>query len=108
MFCINCGKELKPKSNFCSSCQTPVRREQRDAKELVIFIISIMSIALVLIAFTELIMIIGVIGGIIGLISGYHLSIPPGGTIVMISIFILLLSMLIKRFNLTFKKREAM
>src|SRR5690554_5065573 len=70
MFCINCGKELKPKSNFCSSCQTPVRREQRDAKELVIFIISIMSIALVLIAFTELIMIIGVIGGIIGLISG--------------------------------------
>lgn len=50
----------------------------------------------------------GELAVILGLISGYHLSIPPGGTIVMISIFILLLSMLIKRFNITFKKREAM
>lgn len=50
----------------------------------------------------------GELAVIFGLISGYHLSIPPGGTIVMISILLLLLSMLIKRFNLTFKKGEAM
>lgn len=34
---------------------------------------------------------------IIGLISGYYLSIPPGGTIVMVSIIILLLSIGLKR-----------
>lgn len=49
----------------------------------------------------------GELAVIAGLISGYYLSIPPGGTIVMISIFILLLSMLVKRFNFTFKKRAA-
>jgi len=38
---------------------------------------------------------IGELSVIIGLISGYYLSIPPGGTIVMIGIVILLLSMTI-------------
>src|SRR5699024_616308 len=38
----------------------------------------------------------GEIAVIIGLISGYYLSIPPGGTIVMISIFILLFTIVIK------------
>jgi len=52
--------------------------------------------------------IFGEISVIFGLISGYYLSIPPGGTIVMISIFILLLTIVINRFNFTFKKREAM
>lgn len=48
----------------------------------------------------------GEIAVIIGLISGYYLSIPPGGTIVMVSIVILLASIGIKQFN--FKKgREA-
>ncbi|MEC5424984.1 metal ABC transporter permease [Virgibacillus sp. C22-A2] len=41
---------------------------------------------------------------IIGLISGYYLSIPPGGTIVMVSIIILLLSISVKRFNLSSRK----
>src|SRR5699024_5064686 len=44
---------------------------------------------------------IAVIGG---LISGYYFSIPPGGTIVMSSIAILLISMGINRFTKTFKK----
>ncbi|UJL45219.1 metal ABC transporter permease [Virgibacillus sp. NKC19-16] len=48
----------------------------------------------------------GELAVIIGLISGYYLSIPPGGTIVMVSIIILLLSIGVKRLN--FKKgREA-
>ncbi|MBP1969493.1 zinc transport system permease protein [Virgibacillus natechei] len=50
----------------------------------------------------------GEIAVIIGLISGYYLDIPPGGTIVMVAILILLLSIGIKRFTLTSKKvREA-
>ncbi|GAA0439280.1 MAG: metal ABC transporter permease [Bacillota bacterium] len=46
----------------------------------------------------------GELAVIIGLISGYYLSIPPGGTIVMVSIIILLLSIFIKRFKHTIKK----
>lgn len=46
----------------------------------------------------------GELAVVIGLISGYYLSIPPGGTIVMVSIFILLLVILRKRF--TFTKEE--
>ncbi|WP_067727204.1 metal ABC transporter permease [Oceanobacillus damuensis] len=41
----------------------------------------------------------GELSVIIGLVSGYYLSMPPGGTIVMVSIFILLLSIGIKRLN---------
>ncbi len=41
---------------------------------------------------------------ITGLISGYYLSMPPGGTIVVVSIIILLLSISVKRFN--FKRGE--
>lgn len=44
---------------------------------------------------------IAVIGG---LISGYYLSIPPGGTIVMFSIIILLISMSLKRVTKKLKK----
>lgn len=51
------------------------------------------------IAFGEL----AVVGG---LISGYYLSIPPGGTIVMISILILLLSIGYKQLSVTSKKRR--
>lgn len=44
---------------------------------------------------------------VIGLISGYYLSIPPGGTIVVVAIIILLLSLSTKRFANTFnRKRE--
>ncbi|GAB3057599.1 metal ABC transporter permease [Virgibacillus ainsalahensis] len=50
----------------------------------------------------------GELAVIIGLISGYYLNIPPGGTIVMISIAILLLSIGVKRFAVPSKKvREA-
>lgn len=49
----------------------------------------------------------GEIAVVIGLISGYYLSIPPGGTIVVTSIIILLLAIFMKRFNFSFKKREA-
>ena len=42
----------------------------------------------------------------IGLISGYYLSIPPGGTIVMVAIMILLLTIGIKKLNLSKKARE--
>ncbi|PAV28657.1 metal ABC transporter permease [Virgibacillus profundi] len=50
----------------------------------------------------------GELAVIIGLISGYYLSIPPGGTIVMVSIIILLVSISLKRFTFTAKKvREA-
>ncbi|MGJ9457528.1 metal ABC transporter permease [Oceanobacillus sp. CF4.6] len=46
----------------------------------------------------------GELSVILGLISGYYLSIPPGGTIVMISIFILLLAIGIKRLQSKPKK----
>ncbi|MFC4023752.1 metal ABC transporter permease [Oceanobacillus longus] len=46
----------------------------------------------------------GELSVILGLISGYYLSIPPGGTIVMISIFILLLAIGIKRLQTKPKK----
>lgn len=41
---------------------------------------------------------------IIGLISGYYMSIPPGGTIVMVAIVILLISLGLKRLTFHFKK----
>jgi len=41
----------------------------------------------------------GELSVIIGLISGYYLDIPPGGTIVMVSIIILLVAIGIKRFK---------
>ena len=41
---------------------------------------------------------------IIGLISGYYLSIPPGGTIVMVAIVILLISLAFKRLTFHFQK----
>ncbi|RLL46543.1 metal ABC transporter permease [Oceanobacillus piezotolerans] len=46
----------------------------------------------------------GEISVIVGIISGYYLNIPPGGTIVMVSIFILLLSIGMKKFNFRLKK----
>ena len=48
--------------------------------------------------------IFGEIAVIIGLITGYYLSIPPGGTIVLVSLIILLLSIAAKQFSFTFKK----
>src|SRR5690625_1448457 len=48
----------------------------------------------------------GELAVIIGLISGYYLSIPPGGTIVITAIIILLLSIGLKRFTFNLK-REA-
>ena len=42
----------------------------------------------------------GELSVIIGLISGYYLSIPPGGTIVMVSIIILLIAIGIKRLKI--------
>ncbi|WP_284141708.1 metal ABC transporter permease [Virgibacillus sp. LDC-1] len=41
---------------------------------------------------------------IIGLISGYYFSIPPGGTIVVVSIIILLASIFLKRVSFTLKR----
>lgn len=41
---------------------------------------------------------------IIGLITGYYFRIPPGGTIVMIAVFILLIAILFKRINRKVKK----
>lgn len=41
---------------------------------------------------------------IIGLITGYYFRIPPGGTIVMIAVFILLIAILFKRINGKVKK----
>ncbi|MFD1849461.1 metal ABC transporter permease [Oceanobacillus bengalensis] len=41
----------------------------------------------------------GELSVIIGIISGYYLNIPPGGTIVVVSIFILLISIGMKRFR---------
>ncbi|SHF87387.1 metal ABC transporter permease [Ornithinibacillus halophilus] len=46
----------------------------------------------------------GEIAVMIGLISGYYLNIPPGGTIVIVSILILLVSISVKRFR-SFSKR---
>lgn len=43
---------------------------------------------------------------IFGLITGYHFNIPPGGTIVMISVIILLLSLSIKQLRTFQKKKE--
>ncbi|SDQ27565.1 zinc transport system permease protein [Virgibacillus subterraneus] len=48
----------------------------------------------------------GELAVIIGLISGYYFSIPPGGTIVLVSIVILLLSIGLKRFTYTPKKER--
>lgn len=42
-----------------------------------------------------------------GLISGYYLEIPPGGTIVMISILILLSTMTAKKISLNMKRKKA-
>ncbi|HEY4602141.1 MAG TPA: metal ABC transporter permease [Cerasibacillus sp.] len=41
---------------------------------------------------------------IVGLISGYYLSIPPGGTIVVVAIIILLVSISVKRFSYILSK----
>lgn len=41
---------------------------------------------------------------IVGLISGYYLSIPPGGTIVMVAIIILIISLGLKRLSFHFKR----
>lgn len=50
----------------------------------------------------------GELAVILGLISGYYFSIPPGGTIVLVSIIILLLSIGMKRFTITpQREREA-
>ena len=48
----------------------------------------------------------GEISVVIGLISGYYLSIPPGGTIVIVAIIILLISISVKRLTFTFNKGE--
>ncbi|MFD1039676.1 metal ABC transporter permease [Virgibacillus byunsanensis] len=49
----------------------------------------------------------GELAVIAGLISGYYFSIPPGGTIVMISIIILLLSISANRFTFIFKRERG-
>lgn len=49
----------------------------------------------------------GELAVIIGLITGYYFSIPPGGTIVMISIMILLLTIGLKRFSYIPPKGET-
>ncbi|MGY0693291.1 metal ABC transporter permease [Virgibacillus sp. FSP13] len=41
----------------------------------------------------------GELSVILGLITGYYFSIPPGGTIVLVSIFILLISISMKKFS---------
>lgn len=48
----------------------------------------------------------GELSVVIGLISGYYLSIPPGGTIVMVAITLLLMSITVKKVILLFKRRE--
>ncbi|MGM8211998.1 metal ABC transporter permease [Virgibacillus sp. W0430] len=50
----------------------------------------------------------GELAVIIGLVSGYYLSIPPGGTIVMIAILILLLSILVNRTTFSLKERKKL
>ncbi|WP_407268626.1 metal ABC transporter permease [Radiobacillus sp. PE A8.2] len=49
----------------------------------------------------------GEISVITGLISGYYLEIPPGGTIVMTSIFILLIVIGVKRLSYYFSKKKV-
>lgn len=51
--------------------------------------------------------IFGEIAVIVGLISGYYFEIPPGGTIVVTSIIILLLTITFKRYTLLSAKRKA-
>lgn len=48
--------------------------------------------------------IFGEIAVVAGLITGYYLSIPPGGTIVLVSLIILLISIAAKKYNFTLKK----
>jgi len=48
----------------------------------------------------------GELSVILGLVSGYYFSIPPRGTIVVISIIILLVSIGLKRLTFTFKGRR--
>jgi len=50
--------------------------------------------------------IFGELSVIIGLISGYYLSIPPGGTIVMVGILMLLLSIVFDYMRGVFRRRE--
>lgn len=49
----------------------------------------------------------GELAVIIGIIGGYYFSIPPGGTIVMAAVFILLLSICLKRFDILNKRRRV-
>lgn len=51
--------------------------------------------------------IFGELAVIVGLISGYYLSIPPGGTIVLVSITILLLSISIKQYPFSLKRERV-
>lgn len=51
--------------------------------------------------------IFGEISVVIGLISGYYLSIPPGGTIVLIAVIILLIALYLKRMKLRSKKERS-
>ncbi|WP_026907037.1 metal ABC transporter permease [Paucisalibacillus globulus] len=49
----------------------------------------------------------GELAVMIGLISGYYLNIPPGGTIVVVAIIILLMTISYKRLQVTFKGAKA-
>ncbi|MCT2535941.1 metal ABC transporter permease [Aquibacillus koreensis] len=51
--------------------------------------------------------IFGEISVIIGLVAGYYFEIPPGGTIVLTSVLILIITILYKRLKLTRLKRKA-
>jgi len=51
--------------------------------------------------------IFGEISVVLGLISGYYLSIPPGGTIVLIAVIILLIALYLKRMRLRSKKERS-
>lgn len=48
----------------------------------------------------------GEVSVVIGLISGYYLSIPPGGTIVMVAIVLLLMSIIANNVTNFFKRKE--
>ena len=50
----------------------------------------------------------GEISVVLGLITGYYFSIPPGGTIVMISIVILLLSIAGKKFSMRAGRKKVL
>lgn len=50
----------------------------------------------------------GELSVVLGLISGYYFSIPPGGTIVMIAIAILFLSILGKKLSMNAKRRRVL